>query len=102
MKAMTLAAGIAAALLYQGASDARATPGAALPKPAEAGTLVETVQVLRRNCTWVNNGWFYRRGGNYVVCRPYRPLGRGWTWHREGNRYGWYQPARKRWHYDRW
>jgi hypothetical protein len=61
---------------------------------------------IREAATWRtlvrNQEWTYRRGDKVVVCRPMRPSGRGWIWHREGNRYGWYHSSRKAWHNDRW
>jgi hypothetical protein len=69
--------------------------------PAVGETLVDQVQ-YRRDCIWVNGGWYYGRPGKYLVCKPYRPYGRGWIWHKEGHRHGWYHPHRKHWHYNKW
>jgi hypothetical protein len=93
----TLAAIGATALLTMAA---QAAPLA--PQTPHAGTgLVEKTQGYRRDCVWINNGWNYRRGGGYVACRPYSP-GRGWVWHREGNRFGWWNPKTRGWHHRDW
>jgi hypothetical protein len=60
------------------------------------------VQQARRDCMWVDNKWTYQRGDKRLVCRPDRPDGKGWGWHREGNRFGWYQSREKRWHNNVW
>jgi hypothetical protein len=58
-------------------------------------SLIETV---RSDCKWVDNKWTYQKGDKRLVCRPDRPTGKGWGWHREGNRSGWYHAGRKAWH----
>ena len=65
-------------------------------------SVIEQVQAYHRDCAWVDNKWTYRRGDKVVVCRPMRPAGSGWVWHREGNRFGWYHRGRKAWHNDKW
>src|SRR6478672_634502 len=82
-------------------------PALAAPlSPATGSTAatsgVQKVQAFHRDCAWVDNKWTYRRGDKVVVCRPMRPPGRGWIWHRGGNRYGWYHSGRKAWYSDRW
>ena len=96
----TLSALGTAALMSIGSAQAAPTslPGA---QPTNS-TLVEKTQAFRRNCVWINNGWRYKRGSSYVVCRPYRPSGRGWVWHREGDRFGWWDPRRRSWHNREW
>jgi hypothetical protein len=97
---------IASAVVALGLMTASASAGP-MPGPGsgpEAGGLVEKTQGYRyrRDCVWVNGGWHYGKPGAYLVCRPYRPSGRGWTWYSEGGRHGWYQPQRKSWHYNKW
>ncbi len=60
------------------------------------------VVLARRDCVWVDNKWTYQRGDKRLVCRPDRPTGQGWNWHREGTRYGWYNSGRKSWHNRNW
>ena len=82
-----------------------AAPAVAAPLVSEklpGDSAVQQVQAFHRDCRWVDNRWTYRRGDKVVVCRPMRPSGRGWIWHREGNRYGWYHSGRKAWHNERW
>lgn len=80
-----------------------APASAAMPSIAasEAGntTLIEKA---RSDCTWVDNKWTYQKGDKRLVCRPNRPAGKGWGWHREGNRQGWYHATRKAWHNLAW
>ncbi len=82
-------------------SPALASPSSALLKFDQQPTLVQTVQGYQRNCGWTNNGWFYQHRGSRMACRPRNP-GRGYVWHREGQRYGWYHAAQKRWHHTNW
>jgi hypothetical protein len=81
-------------------------PAMAAPVTGSAMTadhsIVQKVQAFHKDCAWVDNKWSYRRGDKVVVCRPNRPSGAGWIWHREGTRMGWYHPGRKAWHYDKW
>lgn len=91
---------LAGSIFLTAASPVFAAPGAGLT-PAARPTLVETTQGYHRNCTWVNGGWHYKNGSRHLVCRPYSP-GRGYIWHREGNRFGWYHTARKEWHHKNW
>ncbi len=73
--------------------------------PAAGESLIEVAQgwKYQRNCVWVNNGWGHRdRYGKVLVCRPYKPYGRGWVWHKEGNREGWHNTQRKAWHNNKW
>ncbi|MFM9943587.1 MAG: hypothetical protein ACKVP7_29320 [Hyphomicrobiaceae bacterium] len=60
------------------------------------------VEKARSNCTWVDNKWTYQKGDKRLVCRPNRPAGKGWGWHREGNRTGWFHAGRKAWHNQAW
>ena len=92
MKKIILTAGALFAL----ASPAFAVP--ALPAPQQ-DTLVQNA---RSDCRWVDNKWTYRKGDKTLVCRPDRPSGRGWNWHREGGREGWYHGTRKAWHFNNW
>ena len=69
------------------------------PRPAGQPSLVEQA---RADCRWVDNKWTYQRGDKVLVCRPDRPSGRGWSWHREGNRFGWWHAGRREWHYNGW
>ena len=86
-----------------------AVPANAAPLPGpgtapESASLVEQAQGWRyhRSCVWVNGGWHYGSPGKYLVCRPHRPSGRGWVWHSEGGRHGWYHQQRKDWHHNKW
>lgn len=94
---------ISAGLLAFGlaASPVLAGPSSALLSSDKGASLVEPVQAYQRNCGWMNNGWFYQHRGSHVACRPPHP-GRGYVWHREGQRYGWYHTAQKRWHHTNW
>ena len=75
-----------------------ATPAsAAMPGPANTG-IASLVEKARTDCKWVDNKWTYQKGDKRLVCRPNRPSGRGWGWHREGSREGWYHGTRKAWH----
>ena len=82
-------------------SPATAGLSAAYSRDAGGRSLVETVQSYHRDCGWKSNGWFYQRGGANVACRPKNP-GRGYVWHREGERFGWYHRGDKRWHHNNW
>jgi hypothetical protein len=83
---------------------------AVAPAPASAAPVLnqplgithQLVESVRRDCAWVDNKWTYQRGDKRLVCRPDRPSGRGWSWHREGNRFGWYLPREKRWNHNAW
>lgn len=78
-----------------------ALPAAAAPQlPITSSQSI--VEQARHDCRWVNNKWTERRGDKVVVCRPHRPEGRGWTWHREGNRFGWWNTGRRSWHHNAW
>ena len=78
-----------------------AGPGSGLASSEKRTAIVETVQAYHRDCAWVNSGWHYKNRDKYVVCRPQHP-GRGYVWHREGQRFGWYHPGRKHWHHNNW
>lgn len=78
-----------------------ATAGPSIPVPAIAAD-ASLVEKVRRDCTWVDNKWTYQRGDKRLVCRPDRPSGAGWRWHREGNRYGWHNRDRNAWHHNAW
>ena len=78
---------------------ASAAPSAPTRAMAADGSLVDKI---RADCTWVDNKWTYQRGDKRLVCRPDRPSGEGWRWHREGMRYGWYHSGRKAWHHNAW
>ena len=80
---------------------AAAVPASAAPQLPTIDS-VSIVEKARHDCRWVDNKWTYRRGDKVIVCRPHRPSGRGWTWHREGNRFGWYNNQRRQWHYNAW
>ena len=80
-------------------SPATAAPLTAAPN-ASPDSIVEKTQRFHRDCKWVNNRWTYRRGDKMLVCRPHRPSGAGWRWHREGGREGWYDSRRRAWHYQ--
>lgn len=102
MKKLSIVTGLALAIgMMSGTANAAplSVPGSA----PEATTLVEKTQSwrYRRDCVWVNGGWHYGRPGKYIVCRPHSP-GRGWVWHSEGPRHGWYHPRHKRWHHNNW
>lgn len=98
---MAAALVLAGGFLSSGA--ALAAPVSNMGNAIERSSAVETVQSwrYRRDCVWVNGGWHYGRPGKYVVCRPHNP-GRGWVWHSEGPRHGWYNQRRKEWHYRNW
>lgn len=84
------------------ASAAISTSASATPVGLGSGvTLAPIVENVRADCSWVNGGWFYRNGSRFVVCRPNNP-GRGYSWHREGNRFGWYNSSRREWHHRNW
>ncbi len=78
-----------------------AAPLSAPGTAPEATSLIDAVQ-YRRDCVWVNGGWHHGRPGKYLVCKPYRPTGRGWVWHSEGPRHGWYHSQRRSWHNNKW
>jgi hypothetical protein len=60
------------------------------------------VHVEPRPCHWSPRGWYrVDRWGRWHACRPAHP-GRGWVWHSEGPRHGWYHPHRRQWHYNKW
>lgn len=88
----------AAPLLGLVATSASAAPTMTVPTIA-AESMIEKA---RNDCRWVDNKWTYQRGDKRLVCRPNRPSGNGWRWHREGQRFGWYQPNRRTWHYNAW
>jgi hypothetical protein len=94
------AGGLAALVLSAGAASA-----APLSNPittTDLPTLVETVQGMHRDCRWRRGGWFWvDRYGNLRACRPHSP-GRGWVWHHDGPRHGWYHPHRRSWHHRHW
>jgi hypothetical protein len=78
------------------------TAASAAPAGLATGApLVPVAESVRSDCSWINGGWFYRNGSRFVVCRPDRP-GRGYNWHREGNRFGWYDGRRREWHHRNW
>jgi hypothetical protein len=90
---------IASALL---ASAGISTSASAAPVGLATGaTPAPVVETIRADCSWINGGWFYRNGTRFVVCRPDRP-GNGYSWRREGNRFGWYDGRRKSWHHRNW
>lgn len=90
-------AGMATALVLGFAANASAAP--LLPTVGDSTSLVEKA---RADCKWVNNKWTYRKGDKTLVCRPDRPSGKGWVWHKEGNRFGWWNPKRKSWGFNGW
>ncbi len=97
---------IASAVLALGLMTTGASAGP-MPGPGsgpEAESLVQTTQGYRyrRDCVWVNGGWHYGKPGAHLVCRPHRPTGRGWTWHSDAGRHGWYHTQRKSWHHNKW
>ena len=84
------------------ASGLALTPASAAPIGVNAQQLpASNVLQVRADCSWVNGGWFYRNGARFVVCRPDSP-GRGYRWHREGNRFGWYNSSRREFHHRNW
>ena len=89
----------AAPVLGLASSSFAAPPSPQIQDLARQNSYVEKV---RRDCVWVDNKWTYERGGKRLVCRPDRPTGLGWQWHREGERYGWYHGARREWHNRNW
>lgn len=78
---------------------ASAAPVAQFPAAISEQPFVERA---RSDCRWVDNKWTYQKGDKRWVCRPDRPQGRGWSWHREGQRFGWYQRERRAWHHNAW
>ena len=67
------------------------------------GSAAESLVIkARHDCRWVDNKWTYQRGDKRLVCRPDRPRGGGWSWHTEGNRFGWYHGRDRRWHHNAW
>lgn len=78
----------------------------AFAAPMLAGPSIEMAQLpieqARADCYWVDNRWTYQRGDKRLVCRPDRPRGGGWSWHRAGNRHGWYHNGRKSWNHRNW
>jgi len=70
----------------------------ALPAP-ERTPIIEQV---RADCAWVDNKWTYKKGDKMLVCRPDRPRGAGWIWHREGGREGWYHKTRREFFHKNW
>lgn len=90
---------------------AASVPCALIGAPAVAAPLIRAPAIedaappivqIRSDCHWVDNKWTYQRGDKRLVCRPDRPRGNSWRWHREGTRYGWYNPGRKSWHNRNW
>ena len=81
-----------------------ATQASAAPfvQPPLSNPQSSLMQSVRSDCQWVDNKWTYRRGDKRLVCRPDRPRGAGWAWHREGSRNGWYHGGRKEWHFNAW
>jgi hypothetical protein len=77
-----------------------ASPAVAMPQLPVVGA-PSAIEKIRADCRWVDNKWTYRKGDKVLECRPDSP-GRGWIWHREGTRFGWYHPGRKEWHYKNW
>lgn len=69
---------------------------------SDTGSKTSLVESARSDCRWVDNKWTYQRGDKRLVCRPDRPRGAGWGWHREGPRYGWYNANRKEWRHNAW
>jgi hypothetical protein len=82
------------ALLLPLAGSASAAP----PLARSIAVPAPLAEQARSDCRWVDNKWTYQRGDKRLVCRPDRPSGRGWNWRNEGERTGWYNPARKMWH----
>jgi len=78
-----------------------ATSALALPAGPAPGH-VALIQSVRSNCQWVDNKWTYQKGDKRLVCRPDRPSGSQWSWHREGGREGWFHSGRKEWHHRNW
>jgi hypothetical protein len=71
---------------------------------ADGNGLVQQVASWRyhQNCGWRDGRWVVDLGGaRFVACRPNRPS-REYSWHREGNREGWYDSRRRSWHYNNW
>ncbi len=103
LKKTAIAAGALALGLVASAASAAPVSGAR-DNPAAGEGIVEQAQGYRyrRDCVWVNGDWRYGRPGAYVSCRPYRPIGPGWTWYSEGGRHGWYHQRRKTWHHNKW
>ena len=89
----------AASVLGLAATAASAAPSLQRQAIGPGASLMEQA---RSNCHWVDNKWTYQRGDKRLVCRPDRPSGNGWGWHREGNRFGWYHAARRSWHHNAW
>ena len=79
-----------------------AIPAMAAPSPGMVAKSESPVIQARADCAWVNNRWTYRKGDKVLVCRPDRPSGRGWVWHKEGNRFGWWNSGRREWHHKAW
>ena len=100
MKTLSVVAGALLALGVFGAP-ASAAPLSAPGTALEVDSLVDQVQ-YRRNCIWTGTSWGYKSGTKVLVCKPYRPAGRGWIWHNEGPRHGWYHSQRKSWHHNKW
>ncbi len=90
----------AAVLTVAAAGSASALPQTA--KPDGATSLVQQTASWRyhRGCSWRDGRWVVDIGaGKIVVCRPNRPSGKYWEWHREGGREGWWDRRHKRWHH---
>jgi hypothetical protein len=88
--------------LGMASAPAMASPVAGGSQIGTDHSMIQKVQAFHKDCAWVDNKWTYRRGDKVLVCRPNRPSGSGWIWHREGPRMGWYHSSRKAWHYDKW
>jgi hypothetical protein len=100
MKKLVLLSMLTAAPLL-GLVGTPASAGPSLATPA-AGWQQSLVEKARSDCHWVDNKWTYQRGDKRLVCRPDRPSGQGWNWHREGNRFGWHHRGRNAWHNNSW
>ena len=100
IKLTALATGLLALGLMAPAATAAPLAGAR-DVPATSENLVEKTQAYHRSCYWTGTGWGYKHSSGIRVCRPAHP-GRGWIWHSEGPRHGWYHSSRKAWHHNKW
>lgn len=100
---MRMASIISAVVLTSGmAGAAVALPAGPAAKPVTGASLVHETAPWRyhRGCSWRDGRWVVDLGaGKLVVCRPNRPRGGSWMWHREGGREGWWDRRHKRWHH---
>ena len=82
-------AGVAASLIGLSSSASALSP----VRPGVTDSLVSKVATV---CIRDDRGWHHMNGKRRVSCRPANP-GKGWAWHTEGGRSGWWHKTEHRW-----